>query len=72
MCSQQVKTNIHNTNRIIIALLSLAGFLWDGFHTTDLLFSISIVLWLWQPEWDKLEEQIMDRVLQAQTATLFS
>lgn len=30
MCSQRAKREIHNTNRSIITVLSLIGFLWDG------------------------------------------
>lgn len=68
MCSQKAKQHIHNSNRLIIAALSIMGFLSDGVSPTDLLFSLSIILWLWQPEWDQWEEVIIDKFAPASWA----
>ncbi len=60
MCNQKTKKRIHNINRLLICLLSIAGFFGDGYQVTDLFFTLSIVLWIWLSEWDKLEASLMD------------
>lgn len=51
---------IHNVNRILIAALSLSASFLDGIALQDFLFFVALVLWLWLPECDRIEEQLLD------------
>lgn len=47
---------IHQGNRVLIAVLSFIGLMLDGYSLSDGCFGCSIILWVWLPEFDKLEE----------------
>lgn len=59
MTAKGIKKWINNVNRVLIAALSVLGFVWDGLHVTDLFFSASLVLWVWQAEWVALECRLL-------------
>ncbi|MEE8057135.1 MAG: hypothetical protein V3T17_04780 [Pseudomonadales bacterium] len=69
MCSHVIHTVIHEANRSIIAVLSLLGFFWDGYQVTDVFFAASLLLWIWQHEWDELEARVVDWVARADGAS---
>ena len=52
---------IYQGNRLLIAALSFIGLLLDGYQLSDLFFGFSIILWVWLPELDALEEHILKR-----------
>lgn len=60
MALDREKGVIHNVNRLVIAGISIVASLLDGFSAQDILFSVAIVLWLWLPECDRLEERLYD------------
>jgi len=60
MALDREKGIIHNINRLVIAGLSIIASTWDGLSTPDLLFTIALILWLWLPECDRIEEKILD------------
>ena len=59
--SKQAKHRLHNTNRIIIATLTIVGLLMDGYQLSDLIFGLSVIIWLWLPECDQLEEITLNK-----------
>ncbi len=61
MCSPQTKHRLHNTNRIIIATLTTIGLLMDGYQLSDAIFELSVVIWIWLPECDQLEQATIDK-----------
>lgn len=61
MCTFKTKHRLHNTNRIIIATLTALGLLMDGYQLSDLFFAVSVVIWIWLPECDLLEEALIDK-----------
>ncbi len=60
MCSQVTKKRIHNANRYVIAALSILGFALDGFHFTDVIFVIALMIWIWLPECNTWEARVLD------------
>lgn len=62
MSAQQKKRLLRNTNRVIIATLSLGGMLLDGCQLADLMLGMAVTLWLWMPECQSLELVVLDRV----------
>ena len=48
--------NVHQLDRVVIATIGLLSVLSDGW-LSDCLVMLSMVLWLWLPEW---EEKITD------------
>lgn len=64
MCSQRQQQKIHNLNRLLIATLSCAGFAMDGIDSSDVLFTISLLLWVWLPECDVVEGKLFDMLSQ--------
>jgi len=64
--SQKHQRYLSNMNRVVIFLLSLSGFLMDGFQTADILCSIAVILWLWLPYCIEIEEIIINRIRTSQ------
>ena len=62
MCSIRTKHRLHNTNRVIIAGLTMIGLLMDGFHSSDIIFGASVAIWIWLPECVKLEAMTLDKL----------
>lgn len=60
MCSIQTKHRLHNTNRVIIAVLTIIGLLMDNYQHSDIIFGLSVFIWVWLPECDKMEEKTLD------------
>ncbi len=60
MCSQREMRTINHTNRILIAIAGVAGVLTDGFQGGDVLGIVSMLLWLWQTEFNGIEEKLLD------------
>lgn len=60
MALDREKGVIHNVNRIVIAGISIIASLLDAISLSDLLFAMAIILWLWLPECDRLEERLYD------------
>lgn len=60
MCTKTAKKKIHNFNRYAISCLSMAGFFWDGFQAADGLFISATMLWVWQPEFDRIDAKLLD------------
>ncbi|MDP2565816.1 hypothetical protein [Pseudoalteromonas marina] len=61
MALDREKGVIHNLNRILIAALSLSASFMDGVSLQDFLFFVALVLWLWLPECDRIEERLLDK-----------
>lgn len=59
MALDREKGVIHNVNRIVIAVLTIIASAMDGLNFQDLLFTISLLLWLWLPECDRIEAKIL-------------
>lgn len=57
--SKLAKKRIHNFNRYLIILLTIAGFWGDGMQASDLLFLAATIFWIWQPEIDKFDERVL-------------
>ncbi len=64
MYRQKIVNSIHQANRYLIAAVSTAGFMWDGFQVNDLFFISAMLLWIWQPEWDQWEAHLLTTLLQ--------
>ena len=47
---------IHQASRLLIAILSFIGLSLDSYQLSDCFFGLSIILWVWLPEFDKIEE----------------
>ena len=60
---------IYQGNRLLIAALSFIGLLLDGYQLADLFFGFSIILWVWLPELDALEEHILNRKTHQRTTS---
>lgn len=60
--SHKQQRYLSNMNRVIILLLSLPGFLMDGFQTADILCSIAVIIWLWLPYCIEIEANIINRI----------
>jgi len=58
MATPKIRGRIHNINRVLIALLSVVGAVWDGFDVQDGFFTMALLLWLWMPECDRYEEKM--------------
>jgi xanthosine utilization system XapX-like protein len=52
---------IYHGNRLLIVALSVAGLLVENRQISNLLFSISIVLWLWISELEIIENKIFSK-----------
>ena len=52
---------IHQVNRLLIAVLSFIGLALDSYQPSDCFFGLSIILWVWLPEFDRMEENIFLR-----------
>ncbi|GAA3965592.1 hypothetical protein [Allohahella marinimesophila] len=62
MCSQREKRTINHMNRILIAVAGITGVLTNGFQSGDLLGIVSMLLWLWQSEFNVVEEKLLDQI----------
>lgn len=60
--SYKQRSFLTHLNRVVIFLLSLVGLLMDGYDGSDVVFSTTIVLWLWLPHCTRLEAQILEHL----------
>lgn len=56
------RSYLSNMNRIIIFSLTLAGLLIDGIHTSDILCTIAVFVWLWMPLCTRIETKAIDYI----------
>ena len=60
MCNKKEKLYIHNINRVAIACASVIAMLIDGINLANGLYLVSAIFWLFLPECDAAEEQLLD------------
>jgi len=61
MSARQRNRLIH-LNRALIFVLTLLGLLLDGLQIADLLGTLALVVWLWQPLCTRLESHLLYRI----------
>ncbi len=51
---------VYNLNRYLIVVLLSLGFVMDGITAGDTFFLLASILWLWLPEFNKLEKRLFN------------
>lgn len=57
-----IRGQLNNLNRLIIIGLTMVGLATDDYQFTDIIFGISVVLWLYLPELNKIEAIGLDKL----------
>ena len=57
--SSKQRSFLSNMNRVFIFALTVAGLLMDGYQSADLLCTFALVVWLWLPQFIRLEAKAL-------------
>lgn len=63
-----IRRQLNNLNRLIIVALTFVGLAIDDYQFTDIIFGLSVLIWLFLPEINKIEAIGLDKLVRSKDA----